>query len=323
MSDDVGLFPLPVDDRPTGRDRYCPRCGSPPTNVYRQYTSGGFMSYCSICQKSYGSAPPRPGRRKPRRIPQPRPKPITAYTLDDIRADPVVWLHAANDLTSNRWQHLRRLLIDESGGRCTIGRPGCTGAATEVDHGVPRSVAAPAPVVDLSTLRPCCQSCNHAEWQAYADLLGPPRPVPTDLTASGLALLRWLDDNDVARSFGRRKIDRLPGRPPAVSSAVDDVSIWRRFNSPATPYPPLRARPPSKPIGRTGTNAQPRRPIDDVAHLVDALDRLAVPLDVGPGPALAALAAAGLRAAFAAAGLPNGANFVDDAQRWRRAGAAV
>lgn len=303
--------PTPDVDRPTGRDRHCPRCGCAPANVYPRHPTAGYLSYCSTCQRTYGSAPARPP--KPPSIPSPRPRPITSYTLDEIRADPVEWQYAAADLTSTRYAHLRRLLIAEAAGRCTIRRPGCTGAATEVDHGVPRSVA--AAVVDLSTLRPCCSSCNAAEWRAYADLLGPPRPVPAELTASGLALLRWLDDNDVPRSFGRRKIDRLPGRPAATGSTIDDVSIWRRFNPPGDPYPPQRAaRPRRSPPGRTAANAHPRRPLDAVAHIVAALDSLAVPLDVGPGPA---------RAALTAAKIPAGMAYVDDAQRWRRVQAAL
>ncbi|MFD4183219.1 hypothetical protein [Rhodococcus sp. NPDC058514] len=298
---------LSAVERPTGRDRPCPRCGAAPATVYPRHPTAGYMSYCSTCRRPYGSAPPRP-KREPNPVPAPRPL-IASYTLEQVRSAPTEWEYAAADLTSTRYAHLRRLLIDEAGGRCTIRRPGCTGAATEVDHGVPRSVAA-AVAVDLDTLRPCCQSCNHAEWRAYADLHGPPRDV-VDLTASGLALLAWLDDNDVSRSFGRRKIDRLPGRPAATGSTIDDVSIWRRFNPPGTRYPPQRPR--LSPSGRSAANANPRRPLDTVAHLVDALDRLAVPLDVGPGPARAALTDAKISA---------GAAYVDDAQRWRRVRAA-
>ncbi|MGW4479405.1 HNH endonuclease [Rhodococcus triatomae] len=290
-----------------GRDRPCPSCGSPPTNVYEPYDYNGtavYMSYCSPCKHSFSSAPERPPR-EPKPILSPRPRPIASYTLAEILADPVEWQIAAADITSTRWHHLRLLLIERAGGRCEIRRSGCTGRATEVDHGVPRFVG--APVVDLGTLRACCRTCNGDEWRAYIDLVnGPPRTV-RDLTAAGLALLRWLDAHDVPRHYARRRIDPLPGRPVASAQSIDDVAIWRRFNPPTTPHPPQRRR--RTPERRRADNAEPRCPFAAVADLVAQLDALAVPLDVGPGPARDALAAAGI-----AAGQPR----VDDAQRWRR-----
>ena len=301
--------PRIADPVAAGRSRLCPWCGSPPTNVYKPYDYAGsavYTSYCSPCQRSFGSAPPRPPRQpKPKPVPLPRPRTIASYTLDEILADPVEWQCAAVDISSARWHHLRLLIIERAGGLCEIGRPDCTGRATEVDHGVPRSVG--ASLVDLDMLRACCRPCNGDEWRAYVDLTtGPPRTV-RDLSAAGLALLRWLDDHDVPRHYGRRRIEPLPGCPDVSRYVIDDVGIWRRFNPPDAPYPPLRSR--RAAARRRATNAQPRRPLVDVADLVDALDALTVPLDVGPGPARDALAAAGV-----AAGQPR----IDDAQRWRR-----
>lgn len=283
--------------------RWLIRCpaGHEPTSVYPRYTSGNYVSYCAVCVKPYPSTPPRP--QKPPLPPKPpRRKPIHAHTLDDVRADPGPWLAQIDELTSHRWQHLRRLVLDAAGWQCQIRRAGCTTTAAEVDHRPPRSADEPA---TIDGLRACCQSCNAAEWTYHRDRTGPARPLPDDFTAAQLELLRWLDQHDVPRHHGRRNVERLDGCPFTSSSVVDDVCIWRRYNPPGTPYPPLR--PP--PIGRRAGNAVPRRPLADVADLVDALDRVGVPLDLGPGPARDSLADAGIYA-----GQPR----VDDAQRWRR-----
>jgi 5-methylcytosine-specific restriction endonuclease McrA len=70
-------------------------------------------------------------------------------------------------LTTPGYRKLRLAVLDRDRWACRIGGPGCTGAATEVDHIVAR--AAGGAVWDPRNLRAACAHCNRAGGAALAN----------------------------------------------------------------------------------------------------------------------------------------------------------
>jgi 5-methylcytosine-specific restriction endonuclease McrA len=56
------------------------------------------------------------------------------------------------------WRKVRATILERDGHRCTIGMPGCTGLATQVDHIHPLAYGG-APY-DADNLRGSCANCN-------------------------------------------------------------------------------------------------------------------------------------------------------------------
>lgn len=257
-----------------------------------------FTSYCSPCQRTFNSTPLRPAREHSRSR---RPAPARSRRTRGWKywRDPADWRFAVADITSKRWHHLRPLLI------------AWAGAARYADLAVPAAqpkliTACPgAPVVDLDTLRACYRTCNGDEWRR---LCGPGiraalHGLRPHVVRSGGAALARRSRHDSPRHYGRSRIDALRadrthphGRSTTSRSGAGSTRRTSRIRCP--PALPARA-----------SNTEPRRPFVDVAEVVADLDRLAVPLNVDPGPA---------RDALASSGIASSPPRVYDAQRWRR-----
>lgn len=59
--------------------------------------------------------------------------------------------------STRRWRRVRAAVLQRDQGRCQVQGQGCTGAATTVDHIVPRSLGGGDA---LDNLRASCQWCN-------------------------------------------------------------------------------------------------------------------------------------------------------------------
>jgi len=58
----------------------------------------------------------------------------------------------------HNWQRVRLAVLERDHHRCRLMRPGCTGAATHVDHIIPISEGGAR--LDADNLRASCAHCN-------------------------------------------------------------------------------------------------------------------------------------------------------------------
>lgn len=66
------------------------------------------------------------------------------------------------------WKRARRATLERDGYRCQLGYPGCTAAATEVDHVNP--LAGGGSAYDLGNLRAVCRTCHRQRPNAASNV---------------------------------------------------------------------------------------------------------------------------------------------------------
>lgn len=184
------------------------------------------------------------------------PRPIASYTRVEVLARP------GRLAVRRRRHHIETLAslapaADRPGGRCEIRRPGCTGRATEADHGVPRCAG--------RRFGHAARVLSHVQRRRMAPTMRTGHSGrPARSTTSRRPVRRCCAGSTITTRLSaslRPKSDRrTTGRPDSSSRSIDDVAIWRRFNSPDVPYPlPARAARPRVEHGATAPVRRRRR----------------------------------------------------------------
>jgi 5-methylcytosine-specific restriction protein A len=78
----------------------------------------------------------------------------------------------SGQLSTQRWQHLRRAVLIRDRGVCQMHGPRCTLVATTVDHITPRAQG--GSMWDPANLRAACAACNYSAGGQLVHVLREP-----------------------------------------------------------------------------------------------------------------------------------------------------